>query len=305
MNPRWNRLEADAYLAHCLEFCRREAIDVFMPGRGMLRAAEARAEFESAGVRLIIAADAETMRLFDDKARFYATIPPEVGEAPRFYNVTTAAGFSEAHRMLIEAGHRVCFKPSKSTGGLGFHILDGRRDELRNLFNSELVRLSPETAERILSIQPEFRDLLVMEYLDGAEYSVDCLGEDGRVLRGVVRRKPTRVGGAQLLEDKPELLDLARRVAAHYSLGGIFNVQVRYAGDRPKLLEINPRMSGGLYFACLSGVNIPFWAAQLAMGLADESMIPHPRTGLKVQQQYAEFVLKNQVATGGEMSPAT
>jgi biotin carboxylase len=289
-------MDAADYLAHCLDFCRQHRIDVFVPGRGMKQVSDARAEFAAIGTGLVLAADSETMRLFDDKARFYRTVPPEVAEAPAFYTVNTAAAFSEACRALLATGHRVCFKPSQSTGGLGFHILDDRRDELRNLFNSEPIRLSTQSAERILSTQPEFRDLLVMEYLDGAEYSIDCLGQDGRLLRGVVRRKPSRVGGAQWLEDKPELIEIARRAAAHYGLGGIFNVQVRYAGGQPKLLEINPRMSGGLYLACLSGVNIPFWAVQVAAGRADVSMIPQARTGLKVQQQLREFVLENPVA---------
>lgn len=297
-------LAADAYLAHSLDFCRRHAIDVYMPGRGMKEAADARTQFADAGVGLILAADAGTIRHFDDKAAFYSALPPEVADAPVFFNVNTAAAFSEACRTLTAAGHRVCFKPSKSTGGLGFHILDERHDEMRGLFHSEAVRLAPATAERILAARPEFRDLLVMEYLDGAEYSIDCLGREGRLLRGIVRRKPTRAGGAQLIEDRPELIDLARRAAAHFSLGGIFNVQVRYAGDRPKVLEINPRMSGGLYFACLSGVNIPFWAVQLAAGRADEAEIPPGRTGLRVQQQYHEFVLDNALANGGAPVPA-
>lgn len=297
-------LDPEAYLTHSLEFCRRHAIDVYMPGRGMKEAADARARFAAIGVGLILAADAGTIRHFDDKAAFYAALPPEVGEAPVFFNVNTVAAFSEACRTLTTAGHRVCFKPSKSTGGLGFHILDERHDEVRGLFHHEVVRLAPATAERILASRPDFRDLLVMEYLDGTEYSIDCLGHEGRLWRGIVRRKPTRAGGAQRIEDRPDLLELARRVAAHFSLGGIFNVQVRCAGDRPKVLEINPRMSGGLYFACLSGVNIPFWAVQMAAGRADESQIPPGRTGLRVQQQYHEFVLDHALTHGGAPVPA-
>ncbi len=289
-------LDADGYLAFCLDFCRRESIDVFVPGQGMARVAEARAEFERNGTALVLAADANTMRLFDDKARFYATVPTDVSTVPAFRVVNTAEAFGKACREIADGGRRVCFKPSRSTGGLGFHILDDCQTELRKLFKSEPMRLSTAAATRILSTENTFRDLLVMEYLDGAEYSVDCLGKEGRLLRAAVRRKPTRVGGSQFLEHKPGLTEIARRAAAHYSLSGIFNVQVRFAGTQPKLLEINPRMSGGLYFSCLSGVNFPFWAIQLAAGRADEAVIPHPRTGLRVQQQLREFILENSVA---------
>lgn len=126
-------LDADAYLAFCLNFCRREFIDVFVPGQGVLRSAEARAQFERNGTALVLAADAETMRLFDDKAHFYTTVPPAVAKAPAFRVVNTAEEFGRACRDLTASGRRVCFKPACSTGGLGFHILDDRRTELRNL----------------------------------------------------------------------------------------------------------------------------------------------------------------------------
>ncbi len=295
-------LSANDYLAFCLDFCRREAVDVFVPGVGMARAEEARAEFEKIGTALVVAASAETMRLFDDKARFYATVPPEVAEAPVCRVVNTAKAFAAACDEVAKTGRQVCFKPSRSTGGLGFHILDDRQTEMRALFKSEPVRISIAAAMRILATEPEFRDLLVMEYLDGAEYSVDCLGQRGQLLRAVARCKPTRVGGAQALEDKSELVEIARRATSHYALDGVYNVQVRFARGTPKLLEINPRMSGGLYLACLSGVNFPFWAVQLAAGRTDETMIPQPFVGLRVQQQLGEFVLQNEVAVAAKMS---
>jgi carbamoylphosphate synthase large subunit len=46
----------------------------------------------------------------------------------------------------------------------------------------------------------------------------------------------------------------------------IFNIQVKFNQGLPKLLEINPRMSGGLYFSCLSGVNFPYLAVRLLLG---------------------------------------
>lgn len=297
-------LNPDDYLAFCLEFCRREAVDVFVPGQGMARVAAAGQEFRKGGTSVVVAADPETMHLFDDKARFYRTVPARVAEAPAFRIVNSADRFTEACGEIAADGSRVCFKPSRSTGGLGFHILDDRQTELRSLFKSEPVRVSTAAATRILSTERNFRDLLVMEYLDGAEYSVDCLALPGRLLRAVARRKPTRVGGAQLLEDREDLVAIARRATEHYLLDGVFNVQMRFSGGRPKLLEINPRMSGGLYFSCLSGVNFPFWAVQLAAGRADEAAIPQPRTGLRVQQQLGEFVLENAVSVAPDFTSA-
>jgi hypothetical protein len=115
----------------------------------------------------------------------------------------------------------------------------------------------------LLDTQPSFPELLVSEYLNGAEYSIDCLAYDGRLYAAVPRRKLD--GRMRWLEDNPELLEIARRTTEIYRLPYIFNIQVRYRDGVPKLLEINPRMSGGLYISCMSGVNFPYLAVKLLL----------------------------------------
>ena len=281
------------YVHYSLEFCAANAVEVFVPGRSRIAIASRRAEFESLGVRLLVPSSAETLQMFEDKAHFYATIAPSVALAPRFIVVRNASEFSAAVATLKAGGCEVCLKPAASTGGLGFRILDDGRSDLRNLFGGENIRITTALATHILAQKEEFRPLLVMEYLSGAEYSVDCLAVRGRLICAVPRRKPTRLGGAQFLEDRPELIALSGRVAAAYELDGIFNVQVRYLNGVAKVLEINARMSGGIYFACLSGVDLPAWAIALAAGTALPSDVPQPQLGLAVHQQYREFVLTN------------
>ena len=286
-------LGSEDYLHYCLEFCASNAVEVFIPGRSRIALASHRAEFECRGVRLLVPASAETLHLFEDKARFYSTIIPAVAPAPRFIAVRNAFEFSAAVTTLRGEGCEVCFKPAASRGGLGFRILDDRRSDVRNLFGGENIRMTTALATHILAQEEKFRPLLVMEYLNGAEYSVDCLAVRGHLLCAVPRRKPTRLGGAQFLEDRPELISLSGRVAAAYELDGIFNVQVRYLNGVAKVLEINARMSGGIYFACLSGVDLPAWAIALAAGTASPADVPQPQFGLAVHQQYREFVLTN------------
>lgn len=289
-------LSEETYVEYCLAFCAQRGIEVFVPGKSRLAIAEARAAFEERGIRVLLTAEPAAMRLFEDKAAFYAGLDPAVAAAPRSIKVNTADEFLAACEVLRAEGHKVCIKPSSSTGGLGFRILDDHRTELRNLFSGETTRLTTALAAQILAQEERFRDLLVMEYLDGAEYSIDCLAAKGRLIRAIPRRKPVRLGGTQLLEDNAELIAIAERLTSASRLDSIYNIQIRYAGGVPKLLEINARMSGGVYFACLSGVNLPAWAIALASGDASESDIPQPRFGLAVHQQYHEFIFEKELA---------
>jgi hypothetical protein len=123
------------------------------------------------------------------------------------------------------------------------------------------------------------RDLLVMEHLPGPERSIDCLAEEGRLIAAVARVKHE---SWQELEISGAAVDLAATLTRRYELSGIFNVQTRDARGVPHLLEVNPRMSGGILYACQSGLALPYWAVLLALGLCAPEEVPVPREGMAV-----------------------
>lgn len=140
-----------------------------------------------------------------------------------------------------------------------------------------------DQAYQTLSSVERFDNLMVMELLSGTEYSIDCVSTaDGELLTAIPRRKST--GRTYLLEDKPELIEIARRIAQNLRIPYAFNIQVRYSQGIPKLLEINPRMSGGLYITCLSGVNMPYLAVQALQG----KVIQPPAPEFGIQAGYVE-----------------
>lgn len=125
---------------------------------------------------------------------------------------------------------------------------------------------------------------MVMELLPDEEVSIDCLADsEGKLLAAIPRRKSS--GRIYLLEDKPELLEIASRVAERCRIPFVYNIQVKYNNGVPKLLEINPRMSGGLYITCLSGVNMPYLAVKAILGQPFEPPIPQ----FGIQASYLEL----------------
>ncbi|MFC6619389.1 ATP-grasp domain-containing protein [Deinococcus radiophilus] len=96
-------------------------------------------------------------------------------------------------------------------------------------------------AARELFSAPQFPPMLLMEVLEGPERSVDCVAWEGRLIRAVVRRK---FGVGQVIEDRPDLTEAARRIAERYGLSGIFNFQTKDQAGAANMLEINARASG-------------------------------------------------------------
>lgn len=303
-------LSAAAYVSWCLDFCHRQRVQVFVPGRMREDIADQRTAFETQGTRLIVAGDGTTLRLLEDKGRFLEQVPARV-RRHRFCRVRTWVEFAAACEALERDGLPVCFKPASSIFGLGFHVLDEGMTPLKRLLRSEVHRISKSELQAVLEPAETFPELLVMEYLGGAEFSVDVLAEAGEVRALVCRRKPLngriRIGGtsrtefvaegaSQLMAREPDVEAMVRVLVAHFHLGGLLNVQFRCRAERPEqpcLLEINGRMSGGLPYVGLSGLNLPLLAVKAALRGAGDPWpeMPEPRLPMRVQERSEMFVM--------------
>lgn len=298
------------YVDWCLDLCLRQRIDVFIPGRMREAISDRRAEFEARGTRLVVAGDGDTLRLLEDKGRFLQSLPAGI-RAHRFERVRTWEEFAAACEVLEKAGLPACFKPAVATFGAGFYVIDDRLSPLKRLLRSETHRISKAELRSVLESAGKFPELLVMDYLGGSEFSVDTLAENGEVVAMVCRRKPmngtVRIAGTsrtehvhdgqcQVLAREPEIEEMVRILTRHFHLGGLFNVQFRCRAERPErpcLLEINGRMSGGLPYVSLCGLNLPLLAIRLAMRPPGTPLpeIPPPNLPLRVRDRAEVFIM--------------
>ena len=276
------RLGEGAYLDYCLDFVKRHAVDVFIPGKMLGAIVRERSRFADVGTRLVAAGEPEALKLVDDKAALYGALPKGLVPIPDFEVVRDLAGFDAAYARLRERHPVVCFKPAVSIFGLGFKSITEKPGLLDRLLGGGSYTISLKDARRALGERPTLKPLMVMEFLAGAERSVDCLARRGELIRCVIRKKTDAADGPQLLEENHPVERMTRALTEFLRLDGLFNVQFRDRVDEPHLLEINPRMSGGLFYACHSGVNFPVWAVRLALGTATPADVPRPETGFRV-----------------------
>lgn len=265
----------DDYVDFALDFCKKHGIDVFIPRLHMYAIAKHIDLFEKVGTKVTVCRDLELLENLLEKQKFYEAIREKnIIAIPDYHVVNTADEFMAAYEALVSAGHQVCMKPTNAEGGMGFRIISNGRDTLSDLFGTVTPYLSTEQVYKTLSSVDRFEDLMVMELLNGFEYSIDCLASaSGELLAAVPRRKAD--GRLRLLEEVPELIEIAHQVAATYKIPFNYNIQVKYNQGVPKLLEINPRMSGGLHVTCLSGINFPYLAVKSILGEHVDSQKPN------------------------------
>jgi biotin carboxylase len=281
-------LKNDQYVDYCLEFCKKHNIDIFIPYKNLELISDNRRVFQDAGIKLLLCGSQETVAMVSKKNEFYDFAREhDLIYVPVYHIVNTAGGFLEKYKELRENGYDVCIKPAKAQGGTGFRIIDEKADSIEKILGFLSYKISPETAFRALSTAESFEDLLVMEYLSGYEYTLDCLAHKGKLLAVVPRRKlDTRV---RLLEYKEELIKISEKFAETLNMSYVFNIQVKYNNDIPKLIEVNPRMSAGTHISSMSGVNFPYLGIKLLMG--EEVRVPEVKYDLKVTQLETEILL--------------
>lgn len=274
--PAYTGLE---YVHFCIDFCKRHNIDIFIPRLHMEEISRYAHLFDQIGTKVMVCRDIELLDAMIEKDKFYEALSDkDLVAIPDYRVVHTAEQFKQAYEELTAAGHKVCFKPTKSEGGMGFRIIDNDRDPLQELYGYVSLSTTFMQAYETLSLTDRFEALMIMELLEGTEYSIDCVATaEGQLITAIPRAKST--GRIYLLEDSRELLELSQRIATTLRIPFAFNIQVRYNNGIPKLLEINPRMSGGLFITCLSGVNMPYLAVQALLGKPIAP--PTPEFGVK------------------------
>lgn len=276
-------INGEEYIEFCLKFCKENGIEIFVPRKAMVDIANNIKRFEEIGTKVLVCPDGELMKKIDNKALMYEELKGKgIVEIPEYRVVNNVHDFIDAYSELKAIGKKVCFKPVHGEGGFGFRIIDETADSLESLYGPINHKITFKQAVHTLSQVETFPEIMVLELLEEREYSIDCLGYEGHLLAAVPRCKSG--GRVRELQEKEELLEIARKITEKYRIPFVYNIQVKYQEGVPKLLEINPRMSGGLHITCLSGVDFPFEAIKLLIGKEVAEL--HPK--LNIRSTYVE-----------------
>ncbi len=282
---RRHRLRAGAdpqFVAHLLDLCRRNAIDVLVPtvDSELLGVASAEEAFASAGVRVLVASP-QTLTLCLDKLTLLRTCGDTVPVGR--YAVLDGAFSPEGWDFPL------IVKPRSGSGSRGIEIIG-----------------SPEQLGR----HPRDGSMLAQEFLPGEEYSVDVLaGRDGGIAAAVPRARLKVDSGiavtAKTLHDA-ELEEFARRVATRVGLRYTANIQFRRnAQGTPVLLEVNARFPGTMPLTVASGVNMPLLSLRDVLGEPPPSG-PLPFRDIAVVRYWTEeFIDAAEIAALAADEPGT
>lgn len=290
------RCSDPGYIDCLLDICRKEKIDVLLPimSAELDALAARKEEFEAIGTKVSVSSP-EALHVANNKRRLFDFMKEQGIPCARYYSVHSAEELKRSAELLGYPDNRVCVKATDGSGSRGFRILSEDISRFQMFLNEKpnggIVTL--HEFQEILSEAAEFPELLIMEYLPGAEYSVDLLADRGQILASCCRRS-LRMENSIMLDavivDHPAVTDLCNMVSERLGLDGNIGFDVRERGDgTPVIMECNPRMTSGTPYFAHAGVNLPYLCMKKLMG----EELPETRLtyGTIIRRRWMEMVI--------------
>jgi len=195
-------------------------------------------------------------------------------EIPNYFLTQTKGEFKQAIRELGFPKKTICFKPSNYTfsgGARGFRIL-----RKNNSMGKIILKHKPDSPEIDLKTSMSIFDsyenpeILVMEYVpDYFMGSVYVLAKKGKMTYAVPSQSLVKKDGYAVEAIIPKnnvIVSLAKKITEIMNFDYNFHIQLRNSkGGKPKVIEINPRVAGGIEIAMAGGINLLYLSVKQAL----------------------------------------
>ena len=236
-----------------------------------------KSRFEAAGVKLLANTDGELAKTLDDKRATYEAVQKILPEVVPEYYVAESYGAFVAHcETLRGKGYRVCYKLTVDEGARSFRVLDERIESGNAVYEKPGSKLTFAAAQKVMKEYSFAKPVLIMPYLDGVEISADCLQTDKGKL--IIPRYKMNKRYSEVCFDEG-VTALCERLLEGLGCEMPVNIQFKMREGKPYLLEINPRMSGGLQLSCkASAINLPALALKKLLGKPHDWRYPEKRS---------------------------
>lgn len=257
------------YMNWLVKTCNEYKVDIFFAKKYSETIAKNISMLNTIGVFTVLD-DYSTLLELDNKARVYEklSVYSEMRDLIPDYFIGTNADY--INNLIDQAADSKntpwCFKLNSDEGGASFRQIEQRKLDLSSLSHFRVNCMGANEAKELVnSISKTGKDnlkkLLFMELLDSPEISVDCYNSK----KGFIAICREKISGTrvQRIYYSEEITHLCKIICSEYKLRFPFNVQFRIKHNEKssniknlRLLEINPRMSGGTYYSTLFDMNI-------------------------------------------------
>lgn len=282
------------FIDRVLDVCRTEKVEAVLPivTRELEVFAAAKARFEDAGIKVNVM-DPGPLHTANNKGLLLSAMREAGLPTPEFRVVHMADEVEAAVKELGYPEKAVVVKPTFGNGSRGTRILDPKVSCYDLFFKEKPGSMYISFSELMETLRERdtIPEMMVMEYLPGEEYKVDTLVNRGSVLTAVCRHDTLVIHSntfGSVSQQNPDAIGLCASVIRHLGLDGNVNFDLKENTDgAPRLMEINPRLGGGVVSCAVAGVNFPYLGLKKLLG--EPIPVCTVRDGIVMRRRNAEI----------------
>lgn len=276
------------FIKKMIVICKENDIDLIVPAYSeeILELSKYEQIFLEAGI-YILCPSLDNIFISHNKDIMYEKLKQlGLGYYPKFEIVNTVKDLKNTCIKMGYPEKRICVKPAVCNGGSrGFYLLDENYDRFRSYFIDKHKPIC-SLDELLLKLKGlnKIPKIMVMDYLDGPEYGIDVVAQNGEVISSVIRKRlHPQIAGIDMrvqVEERKDLIELTKRIVKAMNFSSIINIDIRYSKHMNKayILEINPRQSA-YAGTCSQKINLLAMAIDLKLG--EEINVDDYKTGYK------------------------
>jgi len=243
------RSDIPDFLSYLVEFCLKRDIKLVIPTRDeeLLFFAEHSQVFLQHGIRVMIGSS-EVIRRCLDKESFLRFCSRHGFAFPKLW-LTNDLGNPAIYPVFL--------RPRSGKGGRGTKKIDSKA-ELDALID-------------------DLKEVLIQEYIDAPEYTVDLFADfRGKAISAVPRKRLLVWGGESFVtvtDNNPGIIRETVRLAEAIGLVGHNTIQCFLRDGKPLFIEINPRFGGAFHLSIRAGADSPGYLLRMILGEELESRL--------------------------------
>ena len=289
----------DSYIDSILDICKKESVDIYFPSISaeVTKVAARRKEFEDLGVKISIS-NLESVEIANNKLRTYQVLEAAGIPVPKYYGVHSVEDFIKGCKYMGYPENPVCIKIVDGSGSRGVRIIDANKSRY-DIFANEKPNSFYTSYEDMLSIlesAPKLREMMLVEFMHGPEYTVDLLADKGKVLY-IAGRENVKSLMSIAMESVVKKDEMAFKIASDVVNllkmdGNVGFDFMRNEKEEPVLMDINPRTTATLSLLAAANLNLRY--LRIKQLLCEELPTCEAVEGTRIRRRYGEIITDNQ-----------
>ena len=241
------------------KICKKNKINLIIPGsdEDALNLSKNKSKIENKITR-IACVSFEVLKVLSDKSKTYNYLEKFNIPVPIWYLAKNKKELLKYIYKLNIQKKNIVIKPAVSRGGRNVYIISkkNKKEIIRN--NGREIELKLSTLKRkYLSNIKKIFPVIVMEKLNTPCFDFDMLCKNGKLIKGVTRRRvnPSVPNDGHFVENRKDIIKLGEKIAKCFNLTWLYDCDFMLDKNKnPKIIEINPRMSGSAAVSVAAGV---------------------------------------------------